>query len=354
MGDFRLSPHEHSDGARQKMRIAVLVMDNFTLNAFSGFVDALRLAADEGGRSRQIECGWDIVGRGTVRASCGLLVTPDREPFSPAGLDYLAVAGGNDYRIRSQPAWVTQWLREAAAAGVTLIGLCTGTFNIARAGLMEGRTACVHWNVHEEFREQFPSLVAVSDRIFLDADDRITCAGSTGASDLALHLIARHCGPERAQQSIRHMMLNRQREASFPQAQFSGEARSLRDSAVRRCVAIMEQTLNSPISVDELAARTGLSGRQLSRRFIDSLGVPPSRYYRSLRLRYGAWRLVHSTDRVAEIAADAGFADGSHFQREFERLFGVSPAAFRKDGSIAAQAFLRNAGETHGRYPTRL
>lgn len=69
-----------AEGPRQKLRVALLVLDNFTLNAFSGFVDALRLAADEGGRSRQIECGWVIVGRGPVRASCGLTVIPEREP----------------------------------------------------------------------------------------------------------------------------------------------------------------------------------------------------------------------------------------------------------------------------------
>lgn len=227
---------------------------------------------------------------------------------------------------------MTRYLCAADAAGVPLVGLCTGTFNIARAGLMEGRAACVHWNVHDEFRAQFPSIPAISDRIFLDAGDRITCAGSTGASDLALHLISRHCGPERAQQSIRHMMLNRQRDSSFPQAQFSDEARDLRDDVVRRCVSIMEQSLNAPISMEKLSRRVGLSERQLARRFSCGLGMSPSRYYRFLRLRYGAWRLMHSTDRVAAIAADAGFADAAHFQREFRKQYARSPSGFRRAG----------------------
>lgn len=324
--------YEWPEGGGQKIRVAILLLDRFTLNAFSGFVDALRLAADEGGRSRQIECGWVIVGHGTVRASCGLTVTPEHEPFIPPGLDYLAVSGGNDYRTRSQPAWVTRYLQEAANRGVCLVGLCTGTFNIARAGLMQGRPACVHWNVHEEFQAQFPDIETVSDRIFLDAGDRITCAGSTGGSDLALHLIARHCGPQRAQQSVRHMILNRRREASFPQAQFFEEVRDLRDDAVRKCISIMQETLNAPIPLDELSIRTGLSERQLARRFTASTGQSPARYYRRLRLRYGAWRLLHSTDRVAAIAADSGFSDASHFQREFARQYRVSPLAYRKAG----------------------
>ncbi|MCY0094808.1 GlxA family transcriptional regulator [Hoeflea ulvae] len=325
-------------GDRQKFRVALLPLNNFTLNAFSGFVDALRLAADAGGRSRQIECGWSIVGHDAVRASCGLAVTPDQLPPDPATVDYIAVCGGNDYRLRQQPEWLDTYLRAAADAGTTLIGLCTGTFNIARAGLMEGRTACVHWNVHEEFRDQFPGIRTVSDRIFLDNGNRISCAGSTGASDLALYLVSRHCGAELAQQSLRHMILNRQRDANFPQPQFVNDTQDILDGVVRRCINLMEQTLNVPISMAELAQKSGMSERQLARRFRASLGQPPSRYYRFVRLRYGAWRLIHTTDSVTQIALDSGFSDGSHFHREFCKEFGASPNRYRK--TTAGERFL--------------
>ncbi|WP_421056918.1 GlxA family transcriptional regulator [Leisingera sp. D0M16] len=320
---------------RQKLRVGLIVLDNFTLNAFAGFVDALRLAADVGGQSRQLECGWVIMGKGRPRASCGLAITPDSGPLEPDRFNYIAVVGGNDYPQRLQPAWLTSYLREAAENGVTLIGLCTGTFNIARAGLMKGRTACVHWNVHEEFAAQFPDVNAISDRIFFDADDRITCAGSTGASDLALYLVGRHCGQELAQQSLRHLVLNHRREASYPQAQFTSEIREVADSVVRHVVGIMEQTLNAPVPLENLADRVGLSTRQLARRFTRSLGQSPSTYYRFLRTRYGAWRLLHSTDRISDIAADAGFADASHFLRHFRQVYGVTPAQFRESGVAA-------------------
>ncbi|WP_216647034.1 GlxA family transcriptional regulator [Roseovarius sp. THAF27] len=324
-------------GGRQKFRVAILPLDNFTLNAFSGFVDALRLAADEGGRSRQIECGWEIAGHRTVQASCGLTVTPQGPPPDPAEVDYIAVSAGNDYRDRRQPAWLDAYLKDAADKGVTLIGLCTGTFNIARAGLMKGRPACVHWNVREEFREQFPGIETVSDRIFLDARDRITCAGSTGASDLALYLVSRHCGAERAQQSLRHMILNRQRESSAPQPQFVTDMSGVKDADVRHAIGLMEQTLNAPISVDDLAKKVGLSTRQLSRRFLECVGQPPSRFYRVMRLRYGAWRLLHTTDRVGQVAADLGFADSSHFSREFASLFNMTPKSYRAASSQLSQ-----------------
>ncbi|MCA1776567.1 MAG: GlxA family transcriptional regulator [Loktanella sp.] len=325
---------------QQKFRVAILLLDNFTLNAFSGFVDALRLAADEGGRSRQIECGWEISGHGTVHASCGLTVTPQGPPPHPREVDYIAVSAGNDYTDRRQPAWLDAYLNDAVDKGVTLIGLCTGTFNIARAGLMQGRTACVHWNVREEFRDQFPGIETVSDRIFLDDGDRITCAGSTGASDLALYLVSRHCGAERAQQSLRHMILNRQRDASSPQPQFVADMTRVKDAYVRHAIGLMEQTLNAPISADDLAQKVGLSQRQLSRRFMECVGQPPSRVYRVMRLRYGAWRLLHTTDRIGHVAADLGFADSSHFSREFSVLFKVSPKKYRSNSSQPSERSL--------------
>lgn len=315
---------------RQKFNVGIIVLDNFTLHAFSSFVEALRLAADVGGRSRQVECGWSILGQGTVRASCGVTVVPEPLPDNPDCFDYLAVAGGNNFPQRRQPDSLTQYLQEADKAGVTLIGLCTGTFNIARAGLMTGRTACVHWNVSDEFRDQFPHISLRSDQLFIDSGDRITCAGSTGGADLALHLITRHCGPEKAQQSLRHMVRDRRRDASFPQTQFSADLQNISDNHLIRCVNLMEQTLNAPVSMGELSYRTGMSERQLSRRFIAALGMPPMTYYRHLRLRYCAWRLVHTTDHISWIANDAGFADSSHFSREFKRKHGMSPAIYRR------------------------
>lgn len=321
---------------RQALRVGFVLVDLFTLNAFSGFIDALRLAADRGARSRQINCAWTIMGRGPVTASCGLKVDATGELMAPAEFDYIAVCGGNGYPERSQPEWLTNYLRRAAESGTRLIGVCTGTFNIARAGLMAGFPACVHWNVLDEFHEQFPAVEARPDRIFLDAGARITCAGSTGATDLALHLIARHCGHELAQQSIRHMMLHSIRPADAPQAHFYSDLGHVRDERVRRAVTLMEQTLNQPLAIPDLATQVDVSARQLERRFQIALGTGPGAYYRDLRLRYGAFMLRHTTDSILRIALDAGFADGAHFSRLFKTRFGIVPTIFRRsiEGSV--------------------
>lgn len=337
----------HTD---QRLRVGFLLLDSFTLNAFSGFVEAIRLAADHGGRSRQVACGWEVMGQGKITASCGLAVTATAPLIDPAEVDYVAVCGGNGYRVRSQPRWLDTYLNDVAEAGVPLIGLCTGTFNIARAGLMEGYPACVHWNVVDDFREQFPQIDAYTDRIFLDAGRRITCAGSTGASDLALHLIDRHCGSVYAQQAIRHMMMQGQRAASFPQAHFSKNIQHVKDEVVRRCAALMEQKINMPPPMDVLAAEVGISVRQLDRRFAKALGQTPARYFRAMRLSYAVWRLTHTTDAITQIAADAGFSDSAHFHREFRKAYGTAPRQYQQS-TLARGAGGPGSGPRQGPAP---
>ena len=151
-------------------------------------------------------------------------------------------------------------------------------------------------------------------RMFLDAEARITCAGSTGASDLAV-------------------MMQGQRAGTFPQAHFSKSTHHVKDEVVRRCAALMEQKIDMPPSMDVLAAEVGISVRQLDRRFNQAMGQSPSRYFRSMRLSYARWRLTHTTDRIAEIAADAGFSDSAHFYREFRKSYGTSPSLYRQSSN---------------------
>lgn len=324
----------------QKLRVGFVVLDRFTLNAFSSFIDAIRLAADTGGRSRQIACGWEIMGPGPATASCGLQIHPTSALRDPRDFDYIAVCGGNDYVSRKQPQWLTDYLSDASDAGTGLIGLCTGTFNIARAGLLDGFPACVHWNVLEAFTSEFPHIEAHTDRIFIDGGKRISCAGSTGSADLAFHLLTRHCGISYARQAMRHMTLTEGRPSETPQPHFRNAYPGLRDARVRSAIAHMEQRLNTPLGIDEVARRVGLSARQLDRAFRTALGVSPGAFQLGLRLRYGAFLLVHTTDSVTNIAMATGFSDGAHFARQFRVGTGTTPTAFRR--SNAARSDVRH------------
>src|SRR5262249_3325123 len=148
---------------------------------------------DDGDRSRQIDCSWEVLGNEDelIVSSCGVHVKPWGEMSNPARFDYIVVVGGIMHGGQKVIRGTNTFLRSAARAGVPLIGLCTGPFVLARAGLLKGYEACVSWFHKEEFADEFPDHSVNSSRLFIVDRDRITCAGGTSVVHLAAHLIER-------------------------------------------------------------------------------------------------------------------------------------------------------------------
>ncbi|PSC03064.1 AraC family transcriptional regulator [Alsobacter soli] len=317
-------------GPQERLRVGFVLANHFTLTAFSLFVDTLRLAADEGDRSRPIRCRWTVMSPGgrPVRASCGIEILPDEDLVDPTQFDYVAIVGGLLHHGPQVDARAEEYLRRAAGLGIPLIGVCTGSFILARAGLLDGRRCCVSWYHHADLVAEFDDIEPVSDRLFLIDGDRITCSGGAGAAEMAAALVERHLGSSVARKSLGVLMFESPRAESStqPLPSFIPPAASAR---VRRAVAAMEQNLGEPLSVADLAGRAGVSERQLARLFVAELGHSPAAIYRRLRLAFGRWHLAQSSRTTAEIAAMAGFADSAHFSREFRKAFGETPSAFR-------------------------
>lgn len=313
------------------LRFGIVLLHQFTLTAFAGFLDALRLASDYGGHSRQVLITWQVmsVDGAPRRSSAGTLQTELADLQDIGLFDYIAVCGGNSYTGTPISKKLSTWLCDAYAADVTLVGLCTGTFAIARAGLVGNRAVCVHWNVIDEFRRQFPEIRCSVDNLFIDAGKLITCAGSTAVIDLALYLLTRHCGREKAQQALRHMMLHSIRPARLPQAHFYIDLDQVSDVRVHKAVHFIEQRIDDFPSVSSVAEHVGVSVRQLERIFEASLGMAPAALHRMMRLQYGKWLITNTGGSITDIALSCGFSDGSHFTREFKLLFGKTPRAFR-------------------------
>lgn len=317
--------------ARQAARLTVgfVLVPSFTLTAFAGFVDALRLAGDEGDRSRQQRCRWDILGHEPVTSSCGAVVQPTAALESPSRYDLIVVVGGLLHGGQRVPARVTAFLRDAAAARRPLAGLCTGSFVLARAGLLEGHLACVSWFHREEFEAEFPGCCVVSNQMFVIDRDRMTCAGGTSVVHLAAMLIERAIDRASAVKALRIMI----EEQPLPARTLQPEAvltEPARDSVVRKAMLMIEQHLRETEPVDVMAARLGLGRRQLERRFRDDAGLSPAGYRQKLRLERGSWLLANTDLAVNEVAAECGFQDGNGFARALRRATGLTPLALRQ------------------------
>ena len=319
-----------------RLSVGFVLARHFTLTAFAAFVDTLRLAADEGDRSRPILCRWSVMSATghAIMASSGISVAPDAGLVDPRQFHYIVVVGGLLHRGDQIDEATAAYLRRAAEAGTPLIGVCTGSFVLSRLGLLKGRKVCVSWYHRTDYIEEF-GTAPVADRLYVIDGDRITCSGGAGVVDLAAALVERHVGAREARKSLSVLLHDGQRAADSAQPT-PDIAPAAADPRVRRAVLAMEQAIAEPMRIDDLAAGSGVSARQLDRLFRAELGASPAEVYRAMRLDYGRWLIARSRHSISEIAALAGFADGAHFARAYRRRFGAAPASLRRAGAGAA------------------
>lgn len=321
------------------LSVGFVLLPQFTLLAFAGFVEALRHAADIKDRSRQIHCRWSILGpnQRAVKSSCGAAITPwenfgDKIPF-----DYIAVVGGLLSAHDSIDPAVARYLQCAAAQGVPLIGLCTGSFLLSRAGLMDGRRCCVSYYHMAEFQREFAtrSITVTADELFVVDGPRITCAGGLGVVDLAVYLLEQRLGAQRAQKSIVQMIFDSVRPPTAPQPRFESVWYSTAHNPLaRRAVLLMELHVSEPLSVNALAERLGISVKKLERLFHAEFAISPTALYKKMRLEIAQRLLKETTRPIITIGLECGFGDISYFGRAFHYAFGQSPREFRREQSL--------------------
>lgn len=322
-----------------KLNVGFILARRFTLSAFANFVDVLRLSADEGDRSRPIHCSWRVLSptMESIASSCGVVVQPEERLGDPARFDYLVVVGGLVDEIENLHPDTVSFLKRAAVAGVPLVGVCTGTFILHRAGLMQGYRACVSWFHHADFLERFDGLKPVSDQIFVVDRDRLTCSGGVSSAHLAAFIVERHLGRAMAAKSLHIMIIDEAMAAEEPQPGMP-LALVANDALVRKALLLMQQSIEAPLSIGRVAALLGVSRRKLERHFREALGLTPLAADRLIRVEQ-AKHLLKTTGRSAtQVAADTGFCDLPHLIRVFRAAEGTTPNAFRRLGTMPGQA----------------
>lgn len=319
------------NGSTPRLRIGFVLARRFTLSAFANFVDVLRLAADEGDRSRPIHCSWKVLSASMnpVRSSCGVTIQPDERLEDPRRFDYIVVVGGLIDEIEKlNPEYVT-YLRRAAELGVPLVGVCTGAFILHRAGLMQGYHCCVSWFHHADFLEQFDGLVPISDQIFIVDRDRLTCSGGASSAHLAAFLVDRHIGRSAARKSLHIMIIDEAMTGDNPQPGLPMEL-TTRDPLVRKALIRMQQAMDDPLTIAELAKGLQVSRRKLERHFHKALGLTPAEAGTRMRLAQAKFMLRQPELTITDIATSTGFCDLSHFIRVFHDREGLTPEVFRR------------------------
>lgn len=314
------------------IRVGFVLSPKFTLLPFAGFVDTLRCAADEGDRSRPVHCRWNVLGAtlDPVRASCGAEIRPWQRYGDPTAFDYIVIVGGLTSAFPEHAPETFDFLRLAAEQGVPVVGLCTGSFAMAEAGLLAGKRCAVHFRHRDEFLARYPDVGDVTHDLYVVDGEAITCAGGTAAIDVAVELIARHCGPARAFKPLPELLVDEHRTVRHPLRSPYQNLLNCGDSRVERAVELMLGQLSRPTPISHLADSLSISVSQLNRAFAKYCRLPPARLWREMRLLHARWLLLNTNRTLAGIAADCGFADDAHLSLRFRQAFGEAPRAFQR------------------------
>jgi transcriptional regulator GlxA family with amidase domain len=314
------------DGVRHS--VAVVVYDGISLFEFSV---ALEVFATD--RSDLFGVPWyrTVVCAavpGTVTADGGLQIQVVHGLEAVADADTVIVPPTE--RLEEVPPAVLGALWEAHDRGQRIVSLCTGAFVLAGAGVLDGRRATTHWSECDDLARRYPGLAVDPRVLFVDDGDILTSAGSAASIDLCLHIVRHDHGTEIATQLARQLVVPPQRDGG--QAQYIDVPLPALDSShlFADTVAWLQEHLDEPVTVEDLASRSAMSPRTFARRFLAGTGTTPYRWLLGQRVQL-AQRLLETSDLPVDVvAARSGFSTAGNLRKHFGRLLRTSPQAYRR------------------------
>ncbi|WP_121709686.1 helix-turn-helix domain-containing protein [Streptomyces sp. E5N91] len=242
--------------------------------------------------------------------------------------DTLVVPGRPDNVVPRVPA-VLDAIRRAHARGARVVSLCTGSFALAEAGLLDGRRAATHWLWAETFRRLHPRVRLEPDVLFVDDGDVLTAAGSAAALDLGLHLWRLDHGAEIANAVSRRLVFAAHRDGG--QRQFvERPVPDVPDESLAPLLAWAQERLGEPLTVTDLAARAAVSPATLHRRFRAQLGTTPLAWLTAERVTLARRLIERGEERLDAVAARSGLGTAANLRARLRRETGLSPSAYRR------------------------
>lgn len=307
--------------------IGFLTLDNYSMIAFANAVEVLRMANY---LSRQTLYRWSVVtldGQ-AARASNGLPVAPTQTLAQAGRPDILFVCGGIGIREAVTPK-LGAVLAGLAREGVMLGGLCTGSYALVKAGLVNGYRCAIHWENICALREEF-SRVVFTEGLFAADRDRLTCSGGTAPIDMMLHLVASRHGKKLAAGISAQFIVERIRDADHQQHRPVAARLGFSRKELTGASQLMESHIEEPLPMDEVARRVGLSQRQLQRMFKYFMNFSPIQYYLQLRLRRARELLTQTDMSIMSITVACGFQSSCRFSKAYREQFGYPPSGERR------------------------
>lgn len=308
--------------------VGFMLVERFSMIAFSSAIEPLRLANRSARRDLYRYSLWSESGT-SCTASNGVEVQVAGTFGDAQNLDMIIVCGGIDIHRPDHRA-LQATLRRNSIRGAAIGAVCTGTYVLAHAGLLDGYRATIHWENLASLSSEYDRLDIGSDLFEIDRN-RFTCAGGTAAADMMLSLIMRDHGGALASEVADQLIHHRIREAGERQRMDLRMRLGIAHPKLLQVVGLMEETFAEPLSSQSLAESVHLSKRQLERLFLKYLGRSPAKHYLRIRLEHARHLIRQTAMPLLAIAMECGFTSASHFSKAYLDHFACPPSTERKN-----------------------
>lgn len=321
-------------GQRTGRQFVFYLCPNFSMIAFANALEPLRLANRHLGRPFyrwRVTCanGDSEVASNGVTVKVDHALGEERRLSAMTRPDFVFVCAGLHVE-RFDTRAVRPWLRQLHSAGVAIGGLCTGSWVLAEAGLLDGERCSIHWETLPSFAERFPEASVYAD-LYEVSNNIYTCPGGTASLDLMLAIIQADHDETVVMRICEQCLADRVR-ASGDRQRLPLRARlGLNNAKLMSIIELMEANVEDPLTLVEIASFVGLSRRQVERLFRQGVGMSPARYYLQIRLERARHLLMQSSLPIVDVAVACGFVSASHFSKCFREEYGQSPLSARME-----------------------
>ncbi|MCQ6959767.1 GlxA family transcriptional regulator [Mucilaginibacter aquariorum] len=220
------------------------------------------------------------------------------------------------------------WIVDQHYKGAEAASLCVGAFLLAATGLLDGQECSTHWRFANEFREVFPQITLVDDRIVTEQKGLYSSGGATSYWNLLLYLVEKHAGRDMSIMAAKMFALEIDRKSQSPFIMFNGQ-KTHEDEPIKKAQEFIEANITEKISVEDLAIKYAIGKRHFERRFKKATNNSPLEYIQRVKIEAAKKHLESSRKNINEVMYDVGYSDTKAFRTVFKKITGLSPVEYR-------------------------
>ena len=255
-------------------------------------------------------------------------VTPDVTPEQARKSDLVIISAISVPYVAQNTDFIP-WIQKEQANGAEVASLCTGAFLLAMTGLLDGKSCSTHWMAADAFRQMFPHITLMTDKIVTDEDGIYSSGGAYSFLNLVLYIVEKYAGREVAIYIAKLMEIEFERDSQSPFTIFRGQ-KDHEDEPIKQAQAYMEENLDKKMNIDTIAQKFAISRRNFERRFKKATANTPVEYLQRVRMEAAKKSFESGNNNVNEVMYAVGYTDDKAFRSIFKKITGLSPLAYRR------------------------